>query len=111
MHTPAWVFSLVMHAGRRTTSPLIRLQLIKATSAQEYEHRFAVWLDNLDYIVEYNAEHTSHWVRPLRICGFAVRRLCNGRRQRSKWRIDAPCIALLPPRQLRVPLPCPPLPC
>ena len=29
---------------------------------QEYEHRFAVWLDNLEYIVKYNAEHASHWV-------------------------------------------------
>lgn len=32
---------------------------------QEYEHRFKVWLDNLEFIVEYNAQHMSHWVRSL----------------------------------------------
>lgn len=31
--------------------------------AQEYEHRFKVWLDNLEFIVEYNAKHATHWVR------------------------------------------------
>ena len=30
---------------------------------QEYEHRFAVWLDNLKFIIEYNSKVTSHWVR------------------------------------------------
>lgn len=30
---------------------------------QEYEHRFKVWLDNLEFIVEYNAQHVTHWVR------------------------------------------------
>jgi hypothetical protein len=29
---------------------------------QEYEHRFKVWLDNLEFIIEYNAQHLSHWV-------------------------------------------------
>lgn len=29
---------------------------------QEYEHRFAIWMDNLQYVIEYNAAHTSHWV-------------------------------------------------
>ena len=70
---------------------LIRLRLIKTSSAQEYEHRFAVWLDNLDYIVEYNAEHTSHWVSLCLLCGCALCRLRDGRRPRSKLRIHAPC--------------------
>lgn len=30
--------------------------------AQEFEHRFRVWLDNLEYILDYNSKHTSHWV-------------------------------------------------
>lgn len=30
---------------------------------QEYERRFDVWLDNLRFVHEYNAGHTSHWVR------------------------------------------------
>jgi hypothetical protein len=29
---------------------------------QEYERRFNIWLDNLEYVVSYNARHTSHWV-------------------------------------------------
>lgn len=28
----------------------------------ELEKRFAVWRDNLEYILEYNAKHTSHWL-------------------------------------------------
>lgn len=31
---------------------------------QEFEHRLAVWLDNLEFIHAYNQKHTSHWVRP-----------------------------------------------
>ena len=31
--------------------------------AQEHALRFAVWLDNLKFIVEYNSGVTSHWVR------------------------------------------------
>lgn len=33
-----------------------------ALPSQEYEHRFLVWLDNLKYVAEYNAAHTSHWL-------------------------------------------------
>lgn len=29
---------------------------------EEFEHRLAVWLDNADFIQEYNEKHTSHWV-------------------------------------------------
>lgn len=28
----------------------------------EFEKRFRIFLDNLDYIVDYNSKHTSHWV-------------------------------------------------
>ena len=35
---------------------------------QEYERRFAIWADNLNYIISYNAEHTSHWVRDALAC-------------------------------------------
>lgn len=31
-------------------------------NVEEYEHRFKVWLDNLEFIVEYNAQHMSHWL-------------------------------------------------
>eukprot|EP00887_Chlorella_sp_A99_P001556 scaffold8.g1556.t1 len=30
--------------------------------AKEYEHRFQVWMDNLKYVAEYNARHTSHFL-------------------------------------------------
>jgi KDEL-tailed cysteine endopeptidase len=30
--------------------------------SQEYEHRLAVWLDNLRFAHEYNQRHTSHWL-------------------------------------------------
>ncbi len=36
---------------------------IQRHPAQEYEHRFKVWLDNLEFIVEYNAKRATHWVR------------------------------------------------
>lgn len=29
---------------------------------QELERRFAVWMDNLHYVLEYNSKHSSHWV-------------------------------------------------
>lgn len=29
---------------------------------QEYERRFEIWLDNLKYVAEYNAQKRSHWV-------------------------------------------------
>lgn len=29
---------------------------------QEYERRFEAWLENLKYVHDYNARHTSHWV-------------------------------------------------
>lgn len=35
--------------------------------AQEYERRFLVWLDNLKFVLDYNARHTSHWVRRRRL--------------------------------------------
>lgn len=46
---------------------------------QEYERRFMVWLDNLKFVLDYNARHTSHWVRRRRcrrllLPGFHVRR-------------------------------------
>jgi KDEL-tailed cysteine endopeptidase len=31
-------------------------------NVEEYEHRFRVWLDNLEFIVEYNAKHATHWL-------------------------------------------------
>ena len=32
------------------------------TTVQEFEHRLAVWLDNAEFVREYNDKHTSHWV-------------------------------------------------
>lgn len=29
---------------------------------QEYEHRFAVWLDNLEYVIQHNAKGASYWL-------------------------------------------------
>lgn len=29
----------------------------------EYTRRFNVWMQNLDFIHEYNQKHTTHWVR------------------------------------------------
>ena len=29
---------------------------------QEFEHRMAIWLDNMAYAVQYNKEHSKHWV-------------------------------------------------
>lgn len=46
----------------------LRLHLLSAKPAQEAEQRFAVWLDNLKYVQEYNAAHTSHWVRRGPLC-------------------------------------------
>lgn len=45
------------------------------TPLQEYEHRFQVWLDNLEYVVEYNAKHITHWVR-LQFHSFPPRHCC-----------------------------------
>ena len=36
-----------------STSPLL----------QEYERRFETWMDNLKFVLDYNARHTTHWVR------------------------------------------------
>ncbi|EFN60170.1 hypothetical protein CHLNCDRAFT_59551 [Chlorella variabilis] len=33
-----------------------------ASSAEVYERRFNIWLDNLRFAHEYNARHTSHWL-------------------------------------------------
>lgn len=30
--------------------------------AQEYEHRFSVWLDNLEYVIAHNARGASYWL-------------------------------------------------
>ena len=30
--------------------------------AQEYEHRFGVWLDNLEYVIAHNARGASYWL-------------------------------------------------
>ncbi|CAD7702318.1 unnamed protein product [Ostreobium quekettii] len=30
--------------------------------AQEFERRFKIWLDNLEYILDYNRRHKSHWL-------------------------------------------------
>lgn len=32
------------------------------SDVQEAERRFKVWIDNLAYIMDYNAKHTSHWL-------------------------------------------------
>ena len=32
------------------------------SDVQEYERRYNVWLQNLDFIDEYNQQHTTHWV-------------------------------------------------
>lgn len=29
---------------------------------QGAEARYGAWMDNLEYALEYNQEHTSHWV-------------------------------------------------
>lgn len=29
---------------------------------EEYKKRFAVWLENLEFVLEYNAKHTTHWL-------------------------------------------------
>lgn len=39
------------------------LQPIAPCCPQETEQRFNAWTDNLRYIEEYNAKHSSHWVR------------------------------------------------
>jgi len=31
-------------------------------SIEEYERRFEIWLDNLKFVHDYNAHHTSHWL-------------------------------------------------
>jgi KDEL-tailed cysteine endopeptidase len=33
-----------------------------ANDVAEFQHRFRVWLDNLEYILAYNAKTTSHWL-------------------------------------------------
>eukprot|EP00195_Chlamydomonas_chlamydogama_P009760 CAMPEP_0202901788 /NCGR_PEP_ID=MMETSP1392-20130828/14680_1 /ASSEMBLY_ACC=CAM_ASM_000868 /TAXON_ID=225041 /ORGANISM="Chlamydomonas chlamydogama, Strain SAG 11-48b" /LENGTH=479 /DNA_ID=CAMNT_0049588403 /DNA_START=184 /DNA_END=1623 /DNA_ORIENTATION=+ len=30
--------------------------------AVEYAKRLAIWIENLEYVLEYNAKHTSHWL-------------------------------------------------
>ncbi|PSC72829.1 cysteine ase RD21a-like [Micractinium conductrix] len=32
-------------------------------TVEEYEHRFLNWLDNLKYVHDYNARHSSHWLK------------------------------------------------
>lgn len=29
----------------------------------EHARRYAIWLDNLDYVESYNSRHSTHWVR------------------------------------------------
>ena len=41
------------------------LSLRSCVRLQEYEKRFETWMDNLRFVLDYNAKHTSHWVRPL----------------------------------------------
>ena len=36
------------------------LTILLAPFKQEYEHRFEIWLDNLRYVYDYNAHHTTH---------------------------------------------------
>lgn len=31
-------------------------------TVEEYEGRFKVWLDNLNFVTDYNARHSSHWL-------------------------------------------------
>jgi hypothetical protein len=45
-----------------TRSELLLIGLLVCAPLQEFEARFAAWQDNLAYIEEYNAKHTSHWV-------------------------------------------------
>lgn len=33
-----------------------------AEDLEEFKTRFAIWMDNLEYVLEYNAKHTSHWL-------------------------------------------------
>lgn len=33
------------------------------TRPQEFDRRFRAWSDNLEYALQYNARHESHWVR------------------------------------------------
>ena len=37
-------------------------KLVSLITMQEFEHRLAVWLDNAEFVREYNEKHTSHWV-------------------------------------------------
>lgn len=39
-----------------------RFQKAYQHNLEEYEHRFKVWLDNLDFVIDYNAQHASHWL-------------------------------------------------
>eukprot|EP00877_Chromochloris_zofingiensis_P008580 jgi/Chrzof1/3976/Cz13g15200.t1 len=31
-------------------------------NALEFEHRFRTWLENLEYVLEYNSKHETHWL-------------------------------------------------
>ena len=35
---------------------------------QEYERRFGVWLDNLDFVHSHNQRGGSYWVRAASVC-------------------------------------------
>lgn len=50
----------VMHCIRGRLCDVDRNLTLDAP--QEFEHRFRAFVDNLKYIEEYNAKHTSHWV-------------------------------------------------
>lgn len=41
--------------GARMTTCLSR-------NLQEFEARYRNWLNNLDFVLEYNSKHKSHWV-------------------------------------------------
>lgn len=73
---PGWFLQIKSTATLRyvaaayTTRPLRRVPLIQFSITytlllpyiQEYEHRFKIWLENLYFVHEYNAHHTSHWL-------------------------------------------------
>lgn len=37
----------------------------KQFSAEERGERFSIWKDNLEFVLAYNTEHSTHWVRYL----------------------------------------------
>lgn len=39
-----------------------RMTTCLSRNLQEFEARYRNWLNNLDFVLEYNSKHKSHWV-------------------------------------------------